>query len=100
MGTKLNRFLRFDDPPTPPEPGERPRRVYALLDQVEALDDGNMILLFDSVDANWFDSNNPTTKISQDYFEDARVYVLEWTINPQCGDRRRQHRLRERAIRQ
>jgi hypothetical protein len=87
MGTK-NRFLRFDIFPIPPEPGEPPRRVYALLDQVETLGDGNITLLFDSVDASWFDDygaptfgQNPPTRIPVDYFDAARVYVLEWTIN-------------------
>src|ERR1700721_863041 len=83
--TLQNIFLHFGGVPRP----EPPRRLYALLDQADVLEDGRTRLLFDSVDAGWFDANGivkfrdgPASSPETDYFSNSPVFVLQWDVNP------------------
>jgi len=80
-----NLFLIFGDVEKP----KPPRRLYALLDQSDVTITERRRLLFDSVDADWFDHvgrdvfeqpRQPTAV--REYYERAPVYVLQWDVKP------------------
>lgn len=82
---KTNFFLIFGDVAKP----KPPRRLYALLDQSDVTITERRRLLFDSVDADWFDefgrrefSQPPQPTMVGGYYERAPVYVLQWDVIP------------------
>lgn len=80
----MNLFLVYGDI----ESQKPPQRLYALLDQADTLGDGRVSLLFDAVDASWFDGmggqfdEGIPPDVPVEYFEAAPVYVLQWDLNP------------------
>jgi len=73
----MNLFLDPQSPNYAPE--EKPSRLYVLLDQLEAMDEHHNTwrLLFDCVDANWFDANPPQPHVTDEYVRDLPLYVME-----------------------
>lgn len=90
----INRFLtaEFYDPPP------RPERIYARIDQIEPLPEprgeagpemperGRRRILFDSVDANWFDENRRGEYDDRAYFAEISLAVLEIDVGPSFSE--------------